>query len=59
MKICGSGQDRNQADIAEEVGLDRAHPHEANIQHYTPSPDLEPTGEEEERPASQKLEARH
>ena len=27
--------------------------------HHTPSPDLEPSGEEEERPASQQLEARH
>ena len=49
-----------QADIAEEVGLDRTHPQEASIQHHTPSPDLEPTGEEEkERPVSQQLEARH
>ena len=31
---------------------------EASIQHHTPSPDLEPEGEEEERPASQQLEAR-
>ena len=48
-----------QADTAEEVGLDRTHPQEASIQHHTPSPDLEPAGEEEERPASQQLEARH
>ena len=33
----------------------------ALIQHHTPSPDLEPAGEEEERPiaASQQLEAGH
>ena len=48
-----------QADTAEEVGLDRTHPQEASIQHHTPSPDLEPAREEEERPASQQLEARH
>ena len=48
-----------QADTAEEVGLDRTHPQEASIQHHTPSSDLEPAGEEEERPASQQLEARH
>ena len=42
-----------------EVELDRTHPQEASIQHHTPSPDLEPAGEEEERPASQQLEARH
>ena len=45
--------------LRREVGLDRTHPQEANIQHHTPSPDLEPAGEEEERPASQQLEARH
>ena len=48
-----------QADTAEEVGLDRTHPQEASIQHHMPSPELEPTGEEKERPASQQLEARH
>nr|KAG5701256.1 hypothetical protein BaRGS_020618 [Batillaria attramentaria] len=31
----------------------------ASIQHHTPSPDMEPTGEKEERPASQQLEAGH
>ena len=35
------------------------HSQEASIQHHTPSPDLEPAGGEEERPASQQLEARH
>ena len=59
MKICGSEQNRNCGDTVEEVGLDRTHPQEASIQHHTPSPDLEPAGEEEERPASQQLEARH
>ena len=44
-------------DTAEEVGLDRTHPQEASIQHHTP--DLEPAGEEDERPASEQLEARH
>ena len=48
-----------QADTAEEVGLDQTHLQEASIQHHTPSPDLEPTGEEEGRPASQQLETRH
>ena len=48
-----------QADTAEEVGLDWTHAQKASIQHHTPSPDLEPAGEEEERPASQQLEARH
>nr|KAG5703471.1 hypothetical protein BaRGS_022520 [Batillaria attramentaria] len=32
---------------------------EASIQHHTPSPDMEPAGEKEERPASQQLEAGH
>ena len=36
-----------QTDTAEEVGLDRTHLQEASIQHHTPSPDLEPTGERE------------
>ena len=49
----------DQADTAEDVGLDRTHPQEASIQHHTPSPDLEPAGEEEERLALQQLEARH
>nr|KAG5713263.1 hypothetical protein BaRGS_007790 [Batillaria attramentaria] len=35
------------------------HPQEAGIQHHTPSPDMEPAGEKEERPASQQLEAGH
>ena len=48
-----------QTDTAEEVGLDRTHHQEASIQHHTSSSDLEPAGEEEERPASQQLEARH
>ena len=48
-----------QADTVEEVGLDRTYPEEASIQHHTPSPDLKPAGEEEERLASQQLEARH
>ena len=48
-----------QADTAEDVGLDRTHPQEASIQHYMPSPDLKPAGQEKERPASQHLEARH
>ena len=48
-----------QADTVEEVGLDQTHPQEASIQHHTPSPDLEPAGEENERLASRQLEARH
>ena len=39
--------------------MDQTHPQETSIQYYMPSPDLEPTGKEEERPASQQLEARH
>ena len=58
MGVSGTGTS-GQADTAEEVGLDWTHPQEASIQHHTPSPDLEPAGEEEERPASQQLEARH
>ena len=64
MKICGSERDRNQWPNG-YCGVSGAgypgwtHPQEASIQHYTPSPDLEPTGEEEESPASQQLEARH
>ena len=56
--VSGTGTS-GQADTAEEVGLDRTHPQEANIQHHTPSPDLEPAGEEEERHPLQQLEARH
>ena len=48
-----------QANSEEEVGLDQTHPPEAGIQHHTPSPKLEPAGEEKERPALQQLEARH
>ena len=51
MKICWSERDRKggKADFAEEVGLDRTHPQGTSIQYDTPSPDLEPTGKEEER----------
>ena len=42
-----------QEPVEEEVGLDQTHPQEASIQHHTPSSDLELTGREEERPASQ------
>ena len=56
--VSGTGTS-SQADTAEEVGLDRTHPQEASNQHHTPSPDLEPAGEKEERPALQQLEARH
>ena len=48
-----------QANTAKEVGLDRTHLQKVSIQHYTLSVDLEPAREEEERPASQQLEARH
>ena len=48
-----------QVNTVEEVELDLTYPQEASFQHHTPSPDLEPAGEEEERPASQQLEARH
>nr|KAG5704036.1 hypothetical protein BaRGS_032125 [Batillaria attramentaria] len=41
------------------AGLDTPHPQEASIQHHTPSPDMEPAGEKEERPASQQLEDGH
>ena len=61
MMICGTERTGTtcQTDTAEEVWLDRTHPFEASIEHYTPSPDLEPAGEEEERQASQRLEPRH
>ena len=48
-----------QANSEEEVRLNWTHPPEAGIQYHTPSPNLEPAGEEKERPASQQLEARH
>ena len=51
MGASGTGTS-DQADTAEEVGLDRTQPQEASIQHHTPSPDLEPAGEEKERPAA-------
>ena len=61
MKICGSERDRNQWSnrYCGGSGAGRTHPQEASIEYYTPSPDLEPVGEEEERPTSQQLEARH
>ena len=43
----------------EEVGLDRTHVKEASIQHHTPGPNLEPTGQEKERTSKKKLEARY
>ena len=58
MGASGTGT-RGQADTGEEVGQDWTHHQEASIQHYTPSPDLEPAREEEERLASQQLEVRH
>ena len=58
MGASGTGTS-GQADTAEEVGLDGTHPQEASIQHHTPSSDLEPAGEEEERPVSQQMEAKH
>ena len=42
-----SGQENSE----EEVGLDWTHTPEASIQYHTPSPNLEPAGEEKERPA--------
>ena len=48
-----------RTDSAKEVGLDWTHPQKTSIQYYMPSPDLEPAGKEEERPASQHLDARH
>ena len=50
MGASGTGTS-GQADTVEEVGLDWTHPQEASIQHHTLSPDLEPAGEEKERPA--------
>ena len=58
MGASGTGTS-GQADSAKEVGLDWTHPQETSIQHHTPSPDLEPAGQEEERPASKQLEARY
>ena len=49
--VSGTGTS-GQVDTVEEVGLDRT---PSGSQHHTPSPDLEPVGEEEERPASQQL----
>nr|KAG5714060.1 hypothetical protein BaRGS_020388 [Batillaria attramentaria] len=54
-----AGQEPVAKQILEEVGLDWTHPQEASIQHHTTSPDMEPAGEKEERPASQQLEAGH
>ena len=53
----GGTRTSGQANSEEKVGLDWTHPPEAGIQHHTPNPKLEPKGEEEERPASQQLEA--
>ena len=56
----GSGTGASgQADTAVEAGLYRTHPQEDSIQQHTPSPDLEPAGEEEERLALQQLEMTH
>ena len=54
MKICGSERDRNQWPSRHYGGSGAGsdtYLMEASVQHHTPSPDLEPTGEEEERPA--------
>ena len=61
MKICGSERDRDQwpSRYCGGSGAGSDTPQEASSQHHTPSPDLEPAGEEEERPALQQLEARH
>lgn len=48
-----------QQGSADELGLNWTHPQEASVRHHTPSPELEPTEEEEERPALQQLEVRH
>ena len=48
-----------RTDSAKEVGLDRTYPQETSIQYYTAGPDLGPAGKEDERAASQHLEARH
>ena len=36
--------------------MDRAHPEETINQHHPPGPDLEPSGEEKERPTKEHLE---
>ena len=40
-----------------EMEMDRTHPEETRKQHHTPSPELEPSGEEEEGAAQEHLEA--
>ena len=61
MKICGSELDRNQLPSGycggNGPGLDT--PSGSQHQHHTPNPGPEPAGEEEKRPVSQQLEARH
>nr|KAG5696736.1 hypothetical protein BaRGS_028856 [Batillaria attramentaria] len=57
-------QRAGQEPVAKQIlrrkwGLDWTHPQEASTQHHTPSPDMEPAGEKEERPASHQLEAGH
>ena len=59
MKICGNERDRNQWPSRYCGGNGAGSDTPSGSQHHTPSPDLEPAGEEEERPASQQLEARH
>nr|KAG5685248.1 hypothetical protein BaRGS_000696 [Batillaria attramentaria] len=61
-RVCALAHDtkfRGASCQSDEVGLYWTHSQEASIQHHTPSPDTEPAGEEEERPASQQLEAGH
>nr|KAG5701551.1 hypothetical protein BaRGS_024801 [Batillaria attramentaria] len=61
-KSCGSERGREPAAkqiLRRKWGWIGHTPQEASIQHHTPSPDMEPAGEKEERPASQQLEAGH
>ena len=61
MKICGSERDRNQWPSRYSRGSGTGSDTPSGSQHPAPHacPDLEPTGEEKERPASQQLEVRH
>ena len=45
-------------DQKKKMAMDRAHPEETTDKHHTPGPDLEPSGEEKERPTKEHLEKR-
>jgi hypothetical protein len=55
----GEARTNRYANRTKEVVLDRTHAEEATIQHHTPGPNLESTGQVKERKSKKHLEARY